>query len=88
LPAEALEFLRRRGKPMKQQLLEDIQTLKDAEGPLTVCCGRKGHPCGTVIKDGDPTRVSHGLCVACYDAEMAALDRLEAGQAEGKRGAE
>jgi hypothetical protein len=48
-----------------------------------ICCGRPGHPCGKIIREGDPTRpASHTYCPECFEIVMAKLDALEAQAAE------
>ena len=85
--AETVAALHRhRGMPASAQLREDVSAAVELEqGVRVLCCGRIGHPCSTVIREGDRTcPPSHGLCPACYAAEEAEQDALEAAQAAEK----
>lgn len=78
---DTAEDLARHGRPEKEQLAEDVRTAKRVEGLTVICCGRPGHPCGKVIKEGDPTRpASHTYCPECFEIVMRELDALEAAQ--------
>ena len=69
---ETVDYLRRHASSMGKAIEEMVRRSQAAGGLHIVCCGRYGHPCETVIREGDRTRVSHGMCAACYAAETAA----------------
>ena len=29
--------------------------------------------CKTIIKDGEPLKISHGICPSCYEAQIIAM---------------